>query len=420
MIGSGKVDSILKYNAIGFDMDHTFLRYKMRTFIKLVNQATTIFLVSKRGYPQDIFPLDDDDAKVKYKMWFRAVFDHKTGNLLKIGSNNLIMRGYHGFTPLTRDQILQTYGKNPLLENFEVLSSRHPDFSNLHEFYAASIVPLLAQIVSCKTLQKFEVLNEKNYYDIMNDVNAAHDYNYNIEDIETFKKNDYHGFFYPKLLTEPRHYVHKTSQVLIERLKKLKERGIKIFLASNNHYEVAVKLMTEAIGKDWIDMFDFVIFNARKPKFFSSNIELPVFLDFQRKIVEDPNEAFSGAKKGEEKVLIGGHAEYLNQYLRGNVKKDFKILFFGDTIVTDCVYAFDKTHQKYWDIVLIMEELQELENGYREKEYFGYWQWWGSAILDKNIYSGVDKTVIFEFADNTAHRSFSILDSPECLEFLKI
>ena len=88
-------------------------------------------------------------------MWFCAVFDQKTGNLLKIGSNNLIMRGYHGFTPLTRDQILQTYGKNPLLENFEVLSSRHPDFSNLHEFYAASILPLLAQNVSCKTLQNF-------------------------------------------------------------------------------------------------------------------------------------------------------------------------------------------------------------------------------------------------------------------------
>ena len=166
-------------------------------------------------------------------------------------------------------------------------------------------------------------------------------------------------------MPEPRHYVHKTLQVLIERPKKPKERGIKIFLASNNHYEVAVKLRTEAVDKDWIVLFDFVILNARKPKFISSNIELPVFFVVHRKIVEEVIEVLSGAKKGEEKVLIGGYAEYLNQYMRSNIKKDFKILLIGDTIVTDCVYAFNKTHQKCWGIFFIMEELQELDNGYR-------------------------------------------------------
>lgn len=97
MIGRGKVDSILKYDAIGFDMDHTFVRYKMRNFIWLVYECTSIYLVNKKGYPQEIFPIDEEDAKNKYWMYFRAVFDHKNGNLLKIGSNNLIMRGFSGF-----------------------------------------------------------------------------------------------------------------------------------------------------------------------------------------------------------------------------------------------------------------------------------------------------------------------------------
>ena len=67
MIGSGKVDSILKYNAIGFDMDHTFVRYRMRNFIKLINQSNSIYLVSKKNYPQEIFPDDEKDMKNKHK-----------------------------------------------------------------------------------------------------------------------------------------------------------------------------------------------------------------------------------------------------------------------------------------------------------------------------------------------------------------
>lgn len=422
MIGAGKVDSILKYNAIGFDMDHTFLRYKMRAFVKLVNQSTSIYLAAKKKYPQEIFPTDEEDSKMKYKMAFRVVFDHKTGNILKIGANNLIMRGFFGWRQLTREDILKTYGKNPLLPQFEVLSSRHKDFSNLHEFYGTSLVPLLAQIVQLKSEGKFEVLNNRDYYGIMADIHEALDFNYGIQSIEEFAKADYRGYFYPKLLTEPRHYVNKTSLEVIDRLKKLKAKGIKIFLTSNNYFEVAHLLMTEAMGADWLDLFDFVIFNSGKPGFFTNRENAPQFLDIKRQPLTEEalGDYFVGKRTGHDKILLNGNADCLNHYMKQHVRKDFKVLFFGDTIVTDCAYAFDKHRQEHWDIVLIMEELQELEHGYPEKEYFGYWKFWGSAILDKNIYSGVDKTIIFEFADNIAHRTFSMIEGPECIEFLTI
>lgn len=420
MIGTGKVDSILKYNGIGFDMDHTFIRYKMKNFVKLINQSMSIYLVSKQHYPQEIFPDDEKDMKQKHKMWFRAVFDHKTGNLLKIGSNNLILRGYHGFTPLTKEQIHKTYGKNPLIDNYEILSSRHKDFTNLHEFYGAALVPLLAQIVELKSTGKYEILNKKSYYDINADIVKGCDYNYNIDDIQKFKENEFHGYFYPKLLTEPRHYVYKTSLVLIEKLKKLKAKGIKIFIISNNYYDVGNRLMTEAMGSNWMDLFDFVIYRAMKPAFFKDETEITTFLDLQGKPINNFKERIETPKCVEDKVFAYGHAELLNQYFRENVRKDFSLLFFGDTIVSDCVYAFHKTQQKYWNSVFIMEELQEIENSYPDGEYSGYWCYWGSALIDKHIYSGVDNTIVFEFADNTAHRTFSKLDSPDCLEFLTI
>jgi HAD superfamily 5'-nucleotidase-like hydrolase len=400
-------------------MDHTFVRYKMRNFVKLVNQATSIYLVAKKKYPQEIFVANEDEAKKKYKMSFRVVFDHKTGVLLKIGSNKLIMRAYFGWTQLTKEEIIRLYGKNPILENFEILSARHADFTNLHEFYGTSLVPLVAQIVDLKARGTFEMLNKRDYYQIMADVNEALDYNYGIADLEAFRQADYRGYFYPKLLTEPRHYVNKTHPDVIDRLRKLKERGVKIFLASNNYFEVADLMMTEAMGPDWLNLFDFVIFNASKPKFFTS--ETPTaFLDLNRQPVADPTSVLLGKAEGLKKVLLGGHAEHINQFLQEHVRKDFKVLFFGDTIVTDCIYAFDTYHQNYWDTVLIMEELQELEHGYPEKEYYGYWQFWGSAILDKSLFSGVDKTIIFEFADNLAQRTFSKVDGPECIDFLTI
>jgi HAD superfamily 5'-nucleotidase-like hydrolase len=420
MIGRGKVDSILAYDGLGFDMDHTLVRYRMRSFVKLIYECTAIYLVTKKNYPQEIFPVDDDDAKEKFRMYFRAVFDHKTGNLLKIGSNNLIMRGFHGFTRLTTAEILQTYGKNPVIPNYEILSSSHADFTNLHEFYGVAQVPILAQIVHLKSTGKFDILNAKTYYDIIDDVFDANDFNSAIPDTEAFKKHDFGGHFYPKFLSEPRHYLHKCSDELMGRLQALKAKGIKIFIISNAYYQVADLMMREAVGPHWLEFFDFVVYMARKPKFFHNTENPPLFETLDGTPVTNFEDFMHKEKTGEEKVLLGGHAMHINNFMRRFVRKEFKVLFFGDTIVSDCVYAFDKVNYKNWDIVLILEELQELENGYKDKEYYNHWQYWGSALQDKNIYSGVDKTIIFDFADNIAHRSFSLLDSKEALEFLTI
>jgi HAD superfamily 5'-nucleotidase-like hydrolase len=420
MIGRGKVDSILKYDGIGFDMDHTFVRYKMRSFIKIIYESTAIFLSNKKSYPQEIFPLDEEDAKEKFRMYFRAVFDHTNGNLLKIGSNNLIMRGYNGFRRLTTAEILETYGKNPVIKDYGILSNVHRDFTNLHEFYGASQVPIIAQIVSLKNSGNFQILNNKTYYEIMADIDEANVWNFHINDIQKFKNNEFTGYFFPKFLSEPRHYVYKCSKEMLDKLKALKNKGIKTFIASNNYFEVAEYIMKEAVGEDWLDYFYFSAFHVKKPMFFNNIENPPLFKNLKGEDINDFSEFAKEEKTGNDKVLLFGHASHINSYMRSQVKKEFKMLFFGDTIVTDCVYAFDKQNEKNWDIVLILEELQELENGYKDKEYYNYWKYWGSALQDKNIYSGVDKTIIFDFADNIAHRSFSTLGSKEALEFLAL
>ncbi len=97
---AGEVDSILKYSGIGFDMDHSFIRYKLKSFSVLMHEAYAIYLISKLNYPQEIFFLTSNEKKEKSRIMFRSVFDHRTGNLLKMGRDNLITRGYFGFTRL--------------------------------------------------------------------------------------------------------------------------------------------------------------------------------------------------------------------------------------------------------------------------------------------------------------------------------
>ena len=419
MIGRGQVNSILKYQAIGFDMDHTFVRYKLRHFTRHVFEAMAVFLTNQKKYPQEIFPMNDEEATETFRFFFRAVYDHKNGNLVKIGANGLIMRVFHGFKRLTNAEIIAIYGKNPTIPGYHILAHRNSNFTNLHEFYGSAIVPLLARIVDLKSNGE-PSLKDKSFNQLMVDLFEACEYNYGVEDIKKFEKHIYSGHFFPKFLSQPRHYVNKVSPDILNALKKLMERGVLVFLASNSYFHVAEVLLKETIGENWADYFSFAIFNCQKPGFFESEKSATPFQDLEGNPVPDFASWLKAPKKGREKILLKGHALNLNEYLQKTYGTDYQVLFFGDTIVSDCVYSFNKTVDHNWHCVLILEELQELEHGINPTDCFDYWKVWGSALQDKNFYSGVDNTIIFDFADNIAHRSFSLMESKECVDFLTI
>ncbi len=115
--------------------------------------------------------------------------------------------------------------------------------------------------------------------------------------------------------------------------------------------------MTEAIGPNWMDYFDLLIFQSKKPKFFSENNEYRKFETLGGTVIKNFTEYIENIKTNEEKVVKYGHAIYLNEYFIKNVKKEFKFLFYGDSIVSDCVYAINNKMGTNWDIVLILEEL---------------------------------------------------------------
>lgn len=81
------MSDVTKYNLIGFDMDHTFVRYKLTKFMRLLYESNCVALVNHMNYPDSIFPEDEEYDKV-LSMAIKGSYDHKNGNILKIGKHN--------------------------------------------------------------------------------------------------------------------------------------------------------------------------------------------------------------------------------------------------------------------------------------------------------------------------------------------
>lgn len=420
MIGRGKVDSVLKYNAVGFDLNHTFVRYNMPAFALHMYESVCVFLVNHKKYPQEIFPPEGNE-KQSLSFFFRAVFDQKTGFLLKIGSTMGILRAYYGYDRVSNQELIKVYGDPPVLQGYTIVTPKTDTFKNMHDYENASLVPLLARLVDLRKKGDLFLLN-KSYDDFVNDIEQAFQHNKEIKDKSVFKTGKFPGYHLPKFLSQPRTFTQSVSKEFLKRLLELKNRGIFTFLATSKFYEVGNIILNSAVGEDWHIYFSFVVFQAKKPAFFDMiKKDPPSFTTLDGKQIDFGEFIKSNPQEKEKKVLLGGHASHIAKYLFTQVSKNYQAAYFGDSLATDCTLVYEKALAKNWDVILIFDELQELEQGFKDEEYMMYHQVWGSAIADKNITAGgIEKTTFFDFADSEAQRSFSKLNSYDCLEFFQI
>ena len=411
-------EKLTNYSAIGFDMDHTFIRYKLKNFIDLVYTSHVKFLIEHKDYPKELIPKNNLEKEYLYSMFFRAVFDYKTGYLLKIGWDNLILRGYLGYKRLTQEEIENQYGNPPKIPNYYLMVKVEKHFSNLHEYYGTALMPIIANITDLKESKKYPVLNNKTYYDIIADIYKGSEYNYR-PDLKGIAKGDINGHFFPKLLRETEQLIYKVRNELLEKVKSLREQGVMVFISSNSVYEIADILMLDAVGENWHDHFDLLMYGNKKPKFFTGELDERPFTNLKGEEFTDITEFMERKKQGDENVLIGGNGKIFNSYLEKKYGADYKVLYFGDTIVADCIYSLDDHYKPNWHSVLILEELQELCN-FDHSWFYDYRDLWGSALKEKNPYTNEDCTIIYHFARHVAHRYFDRMDSIYCLDYLTI
>ena len=68
--------------------------------------------------------------------------------------------------------------------------------------------------------------------------------------------------------TNPEKYILKRSKKFREWLKMLRAKGKFLYVITGSHVDFASHVASYALGPDWKDLFDIVVFFARKPSFF--------------------------------------------------------------------------------------------------------------------------------------------------------
>lgn len=166
-----------------------------------------------------------------------------------------------------------------------------------------------------------------------------------------------YSYFYKCLFAEPSKYILPQKD-LRAALQKLRTQGKFLFICSNSHAENVELVMTATLGENWRKLFDVIILNASKPKFFCEN--RPFYkMDNSvpsKKGAEISN--ISDIKADSEITYLEGNSTLLTEFIHEKFMLEFsevpKVAFFGDEYVSDINFS---NGLEGWDGIAIVEEL---------------------------------------------------------------
>ena len=226
------------------------------------------------------------------------------------------------------------------------------------------------------------------------------------------------GNFFPWISGNPSRYLYKIDPEFYQTLKSLREQGKFVFLLSNSHWPMVEMALNEIIGPDYMEIFDLIIIQGAKPGFWQKGRPYYNFNPDLPNMRDEWNGTFQGEK------LVWGNVDELNQFFVQKFGDGYKVIYFGDSAYSDCGYKLSIDSNSHWDAAYIYEDLYEIEDPkIFSKEYFDYRSWWGSAfyghpLQDQN--TEPIETAYFHLAKNCFAKTFAMVHSPSCLNFLKM
>lgn len=319
-----------KIKCVGFDMDHTLVRYNSQAFEHLAHKSLLDKLVQERGYPEMIRTLPFD-----YNAVIRGlVIDSVRGNLLKVSRHGAIRVSRHGTQRIDyRDQ--QKFYRGTYVD----LGDKN--FAAIDTAFSLSVAILFGQLVDIKDANPGSTIPE--YPQLLTDIIEAMDMAHRDDSLKSIVRKNMST------------YIHADEKV-VEGLERYKKHGKVLFIVTNSDYHYSKALLDYAINpflkshSSWMELFDYVITSSRKPRF---------FYDKQNFLKVNP---LDGTLTNYDQQLVpgiyqGGCADLFEQSL--NLHGD-DILYVGDHIYGDVVRL--KKDSK-WRTALVIDELeQEIEN----------------------------------------------------------
>lgn len=324
--------NLRKIRYLGFDMDHTLVRYDSRAFESKVHEIT-LRKLGERGYPLEVQGLPFD-----YDLAIRGlVIDKQQGNLLKVSRHGGIRAAFHGTAPMDFATQKKAYGST-------YIDLRDQRYSSIDTAFSISVANLFMQLVRLKDsgcpspLPDYATM----FRDLLRAVDEAH--------------RD--GSIKGEVRADLPRYIIKDEGV-VRGLERFRLHDKKLFVLTNSDFHYTKLLLDYAINpflqrhRDWSELFEFVIVSAQKPRF---------FVDNQRFLRVSPQDGTMTNVDGPlaPGVYQGGCAGAFTDSL--GLEGD-DILYIGDHIYGDILRLKKDCN---WRTAMVVEDLAEEVRKYRE------------------------------------------------------
>ncbi|XP_069463967.1 5'-nucleotidase domain-containing protein 1 [Ambystoma mexicanum] len=341
--------SLSDCDVIAFDLDHTLCRYNLREASRLIYDSFAEFLVSERGFNNDLL----DPTPESWDFCSKGlVLDLEEGNLLKLAGDGAVLRASHGTESLSTEEIFKLYGQKREWKHFKTISeafARSAKYYFYDNYFDLPGALLCARIVDCLGQNR-----GPKKYDFWTDVIAAISHNYLSS---AFKENS--GFYFPAVKSDPGKYVQSCPESVRSWMGKLKAAGKILVLLTSSHSDYCRLLCEQIFGNNFEEMFEIIITNALKPGFFS---HFPQQRPFRTLDKDEEHEVLQSLEK--PGWYSQGNRTHLCDLLKKMTgKPEPKVVYFGDSMRSD---IFSAHHYSNWETVLILEEL--VEAGVKEED----------------------------------------------------
>ncbi len=346
-----RVLNMKKIKVLGFDMDHTIIRYHTRAFEELAFYKTLEKLVKIKKYPQKIMK-----NKFEFDLCIQGlVIDKMHGTVLKLSRYNKVKLCYFGTEPLPFKRQQELY------ESMSI-DLRDSIYQSLDTYFATSFGIIFMQLVEMKKkgikLPNYEQLSA----DIRDMIDLCHrDGSLKVEVAKDIKK-----------------YIMQDRSI-VETLERFKEYGKRIWVITNSEFEYTKLLLDYAISpflkkhKSWRELFEIVVTSSTKPRFFTDNLRF-LKVDLATGTLQNvegklqPGLVYQGgcAKKLEQDFEINGREIlYLGDHIYGDVVSLKKVLAWRTGLIIEPILnevdSLRKTKKVQERIDALMEQKSELE-----------------------------------------------------------
>ena len=247
-----RILNMKQIKVIGFDMDHTLVRYHSDKFEELTFNVAIKKLHEDYNLPKEVLSFKFDFNKAIRGL----IIDTENGNILKVSLYNKIKNAYHGTKVISYREQIEHYGASSI-------DLRDTKFMSVDTTFSIALTIIYSQLVDLKdaTPEMIPASYAELAHQVLNAVDIAH--------------RD--GSLKEEVKANLDTYIIKDKEV-VEALERFKKYGKKLWIITNSGYAYTKALLDYAINpflkdhKHWSELFEITVTLAAKPRFFTDKL----------------------------------------------------------------------------------------------------------------------------------------------------